>query len=149
MLFTIGYERATIEGFLDALRKHQIERVIDVRRNPISRKPGFSKSALARHLSGAGIAYTHIGDLGPPIPLRQEYKATKDIDAYFAQFSNYLCHCSAPLSEVAEMAGRERCVVLCFERNPEECHRSVVANTISEVSSVATRDLFVQEHEGA
>lgn len=54
-LFTIGYENAEITNFIEALRRSKIQRVADVRKNPVSRKRGFSKNKLAEHLRSVDI----------------------------------------------------------------------------------------------
>ena len=63
-LFTIGYEATTMAEFLDALTKAGVERVIDVRAVPNSRRPGFSKTPLRNALAEAGIDYVHLRALG-------------------------------------------------------------------------------------
>ena len=65
-LFTIGYEGATMDEFLSALRTAGVERVIDVRALPLSRRPGFSKTPLKNALAEAGIDYVHLRALGTP-----------------------------------------------------------------------------------
>src|SRR2546426_8286858 len=57
--FTFGYQAHTIRTMLRVMRKHEIELVVDVRQNPISRKPGFSKTRFATLLSKQGIEYLH------------------------------------------------------------------------------------------
>src|SRR5262245_13083643 len=65
-IFTIGYEGATVDGFIGALRKAGVALVVDIRAAPVSRKKGFSKNHLAQHLSEAGIGYRHLRGLGTP-----------------------------------------------------------------------------------
>ena len=63
-LFTIGYEGRNIEEYLGLLKKNIVKLVIDVRRNPISRKRGFSKNRMREALSSEGIEYMHFPQLG-------------------------------------------------------------------------------------
>ena len=65
-IFTIGYEGATVDGFIGALRKAGVALVLDIRAAPVSRKKGFSKNPLAQHLSEAGTGYRHLRGLGTP-----------------------------------------------------------------------------------
>ena len=65
-IFTIGYEGATVGEFVDALQKAGVERVIDIRALPLSRRPGFSKTPLRGALAEAGIEYVHLKALGTP-----------------------------------------------------------------------------------
>ncbi len=73
-VFTIGYEGATMDGFIAALDTAGVRQVIDVRALPLSRRPGFSKSSLAASLAAAGIAYVHLKALGTPKPGRDAAK---------------------------------------------------------------------------
>jgi len=63
-LYTLGYEGSAIEDFLATLTRERIELVVDVRALPLSRKPGFSKSGLAKRLGKEGIGYAHRVALG-------------------------------------------------------------------------------------
>ncbi|MDR6850865.1 uncharacterized protein (DUF488 family) [Sphingomonas sp. BE123] len=74
MVFTIGYEGATIASFLAALEQAGVRQVIDVRQLPLSRRPGFSKSSLAAALAERGIGYVHLKALGTPKPGRDAAK---------------------------------------------------------------------------
>ena len=65
-IFTIGYEGATVDGFIGALRKARVALVLDIRAAPVSRKKGFSQEPLAQHLSEAGTGYRHLRGLGTP-----------------------------------------------------------------------------------
>ena len=65
-IFTIGYEGTTVPEFIAALKQAGVERVIDVRALPLSRRPGFSKSGLKAALEEAGIEYVHLKALGTP-----------------------------------------------------------------------------------
>ncbi|NWM00773.1 DUF488 domain-containing protein, partial [Klebsiella pneumoniae] len=65
-VFTIGYEATTMDAFIAALRAAGVERVIDVRAVPLSRRPGFSKNILAASLKAAGIDYVLLKNLGTP-----------------------------------------------------------------------------------
>lgn len=65
-IYTIGYEATTMADFIATLHAAGIERVIDVRALPLSRRPGFSKTALAAELRSNGIDYSHLKALGTP-----------------------------------------------------------------------------------
>ena len=74
-IFTIGYEATTMAEFLAALNEAGVERVIDVRALPLSRRPGFSKSPLRAALAEAGIDYVHLKALGTPADGRSAARA--------------------------------------------------------------------------
>ena len=77
-IYTAGYEGLSIDAFIARLKQAQIDKVLDVREYPLSRKPGFSKKAFAQCLADAGIAYEHSPPLGCPKPIRNRYKVDGD-----------------------------------------------------------------------
>src|SRR6185503_16787729 len=79
-IFTIGYEGTTVPEFIAALNEGGVERVIDVRALPLSRRPGFSKSALRGALEEAGIEYVHLKALGTPADGRAAASAGRHAD---------------------------------------------------------------------
>lgn len=81
-LWTIGYEGHSPESLTMVLRKARIERLVDIRELPLSRKAGFSKRALAAGMQHAGIEYTHLKALGTPRAVRHAYKADEDHAAF-------------------------------------------------------------------
>lgn len=135
-LYTIGYEGKSIDEFIAILRGFTIERVIDIRRNPISRKPGFSKSTLSRLLTESNIAYSHVVELGTPDGLRKVLKSNDDYNEFFEGVEEYISNQQDALRAVLDMALSQRCVLLCFERNVNECHRMVVASYIARIGNL-------------
>lgn len=85
-LFTLGYEGLTIEAFIARLQAAQVKTVVDVRKLPLSRKKGFSKTAFCAALSAHGIAYLHAPALGCPKPIRNQYKADGNWQTYTRDF---------------------------------------------------------------
>lgn len=133
-LYTIGYEGLTIDTFLAILQSHKIERIIDIRRNPISRKSGFSKSAFGKALASTGVDYVHLVALGTPSPIRHDLKENEDYDAFFASLEEYLEEQIDILHQAITLALEKPSALLCFERNPEKCHRLAVAAHMSRLS---------------
>lgn len=129
-LLTIGYEGASLTGFLATLKAAGVRRLIDVRELPLSRRKGFSKVALASALETAGIRYEHDRTLGAPREIRHRLRKYGDLDRYFSDFRHYLASQSPHLRSVAQGI-EEPVALLCFERNPAECHRSVVATALA------------------
>jgi uncharacterized protein (DUF488 family) len=130
-LLTIGYAGHTPSSFLAALRQHDVCVVIDVRQNPVSRKKGFSRAALAAFLAANNIEYIHQAAFGVPIELRKQLKSGQcDLAAYFDVFRAHLSKRGEALNQLYELATRAQCCLMCAERLPEECHRSLVANAV-------------------
>lgn len=144
MITTVGYEKAELDDFIATLQAASVECVIDVRELPLSRKRGFSKTALREALDGAGIRYVHLKALGDPKPGREAARAGR-----FAEFSAiYRKHLATPEAQDAlELAGEfveaAKCCLLCYERDPEHCHRKVVAETLAQTYNMHVHHMFV------
>lgn len=127
-LYTIGYEGAAPGDFWATLLASGIETLIDVRDVPFSRKPGFSKKALGEGAGSFGLRYVHLAGLGDPKAGRDAAKAGKH--ALFLEI--FAAHMKTPeaLSDLDQAVGlslNAPSCLLCYERNPENCHRSIVA----------------------
>jgi uncharacterized protein (DUF488 family) len=129
-LTTIGYEGATLAAFIATLKAAGVTLLLDIRELPISRRKGFSKTPLSQALAAAGIDYQHERALGAPKAVRHQLRADGDLKRYFADFREYLGTQASLLDQLAKsLTG---CVaLLCFERNPAECHRSVVVAALA------------------
>ena len=73
-IVTFGYEGLSLDAFIARLKAAGVQTVFDVRANPLSRKPGFSKRGFAAALNEAGPAYVHLPAMGCPKPVRDRYK---------------------------------------------------------------------------
>jgi len=131
-LWSIGYQGRTPEEFLDVLRRAGVTRVCDVRRNPISRKRGFSKKSLRRALEEVDIHYEHLPELGIASERRKNVKSPAARAALFAEYErDDLPRQAKALAQItAWIKEGERVALLCFERDPADCHRSRVAATL-------------------
>ena len=116
-LFTIGYEGLGIETFVARLREHGVETLVDVRELPLSRKAGFSKTALAQRLAEAGIGYDHQRALGSPRPMRHRLRADGDLAAFFERYRHHLNAQQTALDRLLDSAAA-RVVLMCYERDP-------------------------------
>jgi uncharacterized protein (DUF488 family) len=140
-IFTIGYEGINTETFLTLLRRDQIETIVDVRELPLSRKAGFSKSALRDTLNLHGFDYLHVPELGCPKPIRHQYRLDRNWSRYTEGFLDYLAHQNDVIAELSAMAATTTCALLCFEADYRYCHRSMVADAMHEVSGMKVRHL--------
>ena len=126
-VFTIGYERATVDEVIAALKGAGVERVIDVRQLPLSRRPGFSKSSLAAALAEVGIDYVHLKALGTPKPGRDAAKKgdRATLEAVYAG-QLQLPEAQVEAARMRALAAEKPSVLLCFEREPTMCHRTLL-----------------------
>jgi uncharacterized protein (DUF488 family) len=126
-IFTIGYEGATQAELVAALSAAGVERVIDVRAVPLSRKPGFSKNVLAAGLREGGIDYVHLKALGTPPEGREAARKGKhDVleRVYAAQLETP--EAAVQAAQMIELAAEKPSALLCFERDPAACHRTLL-----------------------
>jgi uncharacterized protein (DUF488 family) len=133
MLFTVGYQGRSLDEMIADLLDARVERLVDVRELPLSRRKGFSKTALNEALRQAGIEYVHLKALGNPKPNRERYWAG-DIKGGAAVYRKHLNNGSRwALVELAESLGKHSACLLCFERNHAECHRDVIVEALQEL----------------
>ena len=126
-LFTIGYEGATTGEFLTALEKAGVERVIDVRAVPNSRRPGFSKTPLRNALAEVGIDYVHLRALGTPAAGREAARAgrTAELEEIYAgQLKTPEAMAESVM--LLDLAAEKPSALLCYERDPGACHRTLL-----------------------
>ncbi|WP_225206172.1 DUF488 domain-containing protein [Novosphingobium huizhouense] len=130
-IWTIGYEQTSMPAFLAALQAASIEVVADVRALPLSRRPGFSKSALAANLAEAGIAYRHFKALGTPPEGRAAARAGDHArleGIYAGQLE--LPEAIAAGAQLADLAADKRTALLCYEREACGCHRTLLRKAL-------------------
>ena len=140
-IFTIGYEQSTVSDVVAALKAAGVERVLDVRAVAASRRPGFSKTALAGALNEAGIAYEHLRALGTPKEGRDAAKRGDQATlerVYAGQLE--LPEAQAASAILLDRVDAQPTAVLCYERDPAECHRTLLIAAIAKDAEVV--DLF-------
>ena len=131
-LFTIGYEKRHLDELLGLLSAAHVTMVVDVRELPLSRVRGFSKSPLGAALHAAGIRYVHMREAGNPY--RHDDPARV--------LARYRDHLKLDVVEhVAAAVKGERAALLCYERDPAHCHRSILARRVARRLDVVIHDL--------
>lgn len=131
-ILTIGYEGQQIDEFIARLKNRNVTRLIDVREIPLSRKKGFSKSALKQRLELENIEYVHLRSLGSPYEIRHKLKIDLDYGYFFEAYLKYLSQNRDAIVEVYRYIADGVNCIMCFERLSEKCHRSIVAEKIKE-----------------
>ena len=140
-IFTIGYEATTMGEFIAALETAGVQRVIDVRALPLSRRPGFSKTPLRGSLAEAGIDYVHLRALGTPAAGRDAARKGRHDELkriYASQLE--LPEAIAEGAQMLELARDRPSALLCFEREPAACHRTLLLAAVAPEAEVV--DLF-------
>jgi len=144
-VYTIGYEGADIMAFIETLQRVGIQHVIDIRDLPASRRRDFSKNILRDHLAARDIGYSHLKALGDPKSGREAMRRG-DTNSFRAIFQERLDtdEAKAALDAAITMATQTPSVLLCYERDPKSCHRTIVAQIMEQESSFVVRHLGVQ-----
>lgn len=134
-LFTIGYEGISLEMYLQKLVRNNIKLLVDVRKNPLSMKFGFSKTLLKRYCNSLGIEYKHIPDVGINSDKRQQLETQKDYDRLFAEYrkTTLMETTEAQNQILGLLKDHKRIALTCFEAEPCQCHRTHLASYISQL----------------
>lgn len=132
-LFTIGYEGISLEEYLLRLIKNNIFVLVDVRKNAMSMKFGFSKSTLKRSCNNLGIEYLHIPEVGVQSDKRKALNTQMDYDNLFDEYK------SSVLLETVDsqykllklLEEKKRIALTCFEAKTCQCHRTHLAEAVA------------------
>jgi len=132
VLYTIGYEGISLEEYLNRLLKNDVKVLVDVRKNALSMKFGFSKSQLQRYCNSLGIEYVHYPEVGIQSEQRQELNTQVDYDKLFATYreSNLTKTASSQEKILNLLKEKKRIALTCFEANICQCHRKHLAEAI-------------------
>ena len=142
MLFTIGYEGKSIEAFINTFIYNDIRLLCDVRKNPLSRKFGFSKSKLEHIAQNVGIKYIHMPDLGIESDKRNSLDTIEDYQRLFRGYAKALSNLKPHLEYLYSLLRSDvRIALMCYEREPEMCHRHVIRDYLSTKFNIRSVDL--------
>jgi uncharacterized protein (DUF488 family) len=146
---TIGYEGASPEAFDATLRAAGVELLVDVRAVAVSRRRGFSKTALSERTREGGCEYIHLRDLGDPKAGREAARAGQH-ELFCQIFGAHMetGPATAALSELERLARRSAVALLCYEADAAFCHRSIVATHVARAANLAIVHLRVDEALG-
>jgi uncharacterized protein (DUF488 family) len=146
-VWTVGHSTRSADELIALLRAHTIERLVDVRTIPRSRRhPHFNREAVAGCLEAAGIAYTHMPGLGGLRHPRPDSLNTAWADAAFRGYADYMQtpEFAEQLQTLIERAARERSAVMCAEAEPARCHRSLLSDALA-ARGVAVRHILTPD----
>lgn len=130
-VWTIGYERLLPDMLVAELSSAGVRRVIDVRLRPQSRRPGMSKTKLARKLGEHDIAYEHWRELGTPNEIRALYRKGATRAAADAYREHLAQRVEADLGRLlATLRAGPPTALLCLEAEPSHCHRRVICEAL-------------------
>ena len=130
IFYTVGYAQKDITKFIAELEAHSIDVLVDVREYPLSRKKGFSKTALAEYLRQCGIEYWHFRELGSPKELRKKYAEDGDFDYFRKHFKEGFEVRRDILKLLLEQTATNTICLMCFEADWSGCHRGILAEEL-------------------
>lgn len=141
-LFTIGYEGKSLEAFTNTLIQNNIRLLCDVRRNPLSRKFGFSKTKLEHVIKNVGIQYVHVPELGIESEKRSSLDTAEDYEMLFADYAKTLPTLTTYLEYVHSLLlSYNRIALMCYEKEPQMCHRHVIRDNLVQMYGMRSKDL--------
>lgn len=137
-VYTMGYEKQSVDSVLNTALRHGVRRIIDVRANPISRRYGFHKSTLSRLAEFVGLSYEHVPTLGidPGRRANPRYRVgATDLFDWYEEHT--LAEQTADVHSVAEMMLGSPSTLLCMEADPRHCHRSRLADSVAALANLS------------
>jgi uncharacterized protein (DUF488 family) len=143
-LYTIGYEGTDIDRFIVTLKAVGVSLLVDVRALPLSRKKGFSKNGLRERIEREGMKYIHLAALGDPKEGRDAARAG-EFERFRTIYTKHLAG-KEPQEQLRELGGmvkEQSACLMCFERDPTDCHRLIIASQLPK--SVRTFHLYGDE----
>ena len=144
VVWTIGHSTRPLEELVTLLRENGVQRLVDVRTVPRSRRnPQFSAETLPQSLAARDISYTHIAALGG---LRHALKDSVNMGWKNASFRGYADYMQTEefergLNELMVLGGKETVAIMCAEAVPWRCHRSLIADALT-VRSIEVRHIM-------
>lgn len=127
-IYTIGYSGFSIDDFVNALQSNRISLLVDVRSQPYSQHfPDYHKDILEKTLKRSGICYRNCA---------KEFGARQEDPAYCADegYLDFELFAKSPvfLGGYEKLIGRmkqgDRCALMCAEKDPFNCHRSILVS---------------------
>ena len=144
-IISIGYQGKSVDEYFNILIKNCVKILCDVRKNPVSRKYGFSKNQLKRICQGLDIRYEHIPELGISSLKRKNLKTNTDYQKLFKEYVNFtLQNQSKELDKLYYYIGQyKKLAITCFENDHNFCHRSEITNYLKNSYSRNIKILYV------
>lgn len=136
-IYTLGYEGKNVDAFLNAILQTGIQRLVDVRSNPVSRKWGFSKTSLSDLCGRLDIEYVHIPQLGIQSQRRRHLKTLDDYDRLLDEYEHYdIPRRMEAVVQLRHMMEEKASALVCMEADPSMCHRGRLADVLRSLSDL-------------
>jgi uncharacterized protein (DUF488 family) len=133
-LYTIGHSTRTLEDFIEVLRVHGIQSLVDIRSFPMSKRlPHFHRTALEKSLPEAGIAYLWMKELGGRRKkIREDSPNIGLRNISFRNYADYMLtqEFASAMAGLIDLARQSRTAYMCAERVYFRCHRMLVSDRL-------------------
>lgn len=129
-VFAFGYQGREAHQLVRALREHGVEQLLDVRENPGSRKTGFSAAELRDALPRIGVRYVPLPELGCRREARHAIRRGYAAEPFLAEYRRRLAAHPEALADLVRRVRSAPSLLLCLERDPSRCHRSVLIDEL-------------------
>lgn len=132
-IYSLGHSTRTFEAFLSLLKAHRVERLVDIRTIPKSRRhPHFGQDLLAPALAAHEIGYTHMPGLGGLRKPRRDSTNRAWRHSGFRGYADYMqtLEFAAAVDDLLGLARGSRVAVMCAEAVPWRCHRQLLADAL-------------------
>lgn len=141
-VYTIGYEGMQVDEFLDLLLRSGIRRIIDVRRNAVSRRFGFAGSTLSSLARKMCVKYCHEPGVGVPTEWRDHLETAQDLSRLLQKYAGeLLTDAEESVKRIDRWVVSEPSALMCMEADPARCHRSVLAQSVHKATGLSVKDL--------
>lgn len=133
LIFTVGHSTRIRKDFIELLRAHGVQQLIDVRTIPRSRhNPQFNREVLSRAVRRTGIGYRHMKGLGGLRHSRPDSINTAWRNKSFRGYADYMqtSDFRSALRKLITTAGKKRLALMCAEAVPWRCHRSLIGDAL-------------------
>lgn len=134
-VYSIGYEGLSIDEFILKLVDEKVQVLVDVRHNPWSMKFGYKKQNLQSFCKVMGIEYVNVPELGIPGNFRKELDTKDDYESLFKRYRRYLANKDEELEKLKVLANEKRIALMCFEKDPAFCHRTIIAKKLAKMGA--------------
>ncbi len=145
-VYTVGYERVSVDAFFDRLLRAGIRGIADVRANPISRKYGFARTSLRGISAKLGLAYRHFPQLGIPSHKRSRLSGFSSYQRLLDRYEKELLPKQvAGVTELSDVVRAEPTALLCVEADVRYCHRSRLAKAVARETGLTVEHLSISD----
>ena len=131
-IYTIGYQGLSVDAFFDRLLRSGIRQIMDVRRNPISRKYGFAKKSMSEIARRLDLSYRHVPELGIASASRRHLSGYESYRRLLDGYERELARShEGDLARLSEEMGRRPTALVCMEADAAWCHRGRLAGALA------------------